>query len=73
VETSDAFVRFGALENKIERMEAEADLVNAGRRNALEEEFDRMLDDEDLQKELSALKTSMGKKNSTQPGAGEGA
>jgi phage shock protein A len=60
VETSDAFVRLEKLENRIERMEAEADLVNYGRKPSLDEEFERMEKDEDLEKELEDLRSSLG-------------
>ena len=33
IETSDAIIRFEQFENRIERMEAEADLINYGRKN----------------------------------------
>ena len=41
-ETTDAFARFEQFENRIERMESEADLVNYGRKPSLEEEFDEI-------------------------------
>jgi phage shock protein A len=65
VDTTDAFARLEALENRIDRMEAEADLVNVGRRPSLEEEFDQLAADEELEKELSELKSSMGKSGNT--------
>jgi len=55
-ETSDAFVRFEQFENRIERMEAEADLVNYGRKSNLDEAFDFLENDEELEKELQELK-----------------
>ncbi|MBI4557621.1 MAG: phage shock protein PspA [Candidatus Hydrogenedentes bacterium] len=57
-DTSDAFLRFESFQNRIEQMEAEADLVNFGRRPSLEEEFSRLEGDEELEKELQALKSS---------------
>lgn len=56
VETSDALIRFEQFENRIERMEAEADLVNFGRRPTLEEEFKQLEGDEELEQELQVLK-----------------
>lgn len=56
VETHDALVRYEQFENRIERMEAEADLVNAGRKPSLEEQFAQLERDDDIEKELSALK-----------------
>jgi phage shock protein A len=38
-------------------MEAEADLVNFGKKTALEAEFDTLGVDEEIEKELQALKT----------------
>ena len=62
VETSDAFVRFDQFENRIERMESEADLVNYGRRPTLEDEIASLRDDEEIEKELQDLKASSEKK-----------
>ncbi|MCG6910435.1 MAG: phage shock protein PspA [Deltaproteobacteria bacterium] len=58
--------RFDSLENRIERMEAEADLVNYGRKMNLQEEFDNLSVDGDIEKELAALKTA--RKEKKQPG-----
>ncbi|MFA6240963.1 MAG: phage shock protein PspA [Candidatus Hydrogenedentales bacterium] len=57
VETSDALARFDTFENRIERMEAEADLVNYGAKNALEAEFLKLADDQDIEKQLAELKS----------------
>ena len=43
-------------------MEAEADLVNFGRKPALEEEIARLAADEDIEKELQELKAETGKR-----------
>lgn len=56
VESSDAFIRFEQFENRIERMEAEADLVNAHRKTSLEDEISNLEHDEEIEKELEALK-----------------
>ena len=58
---SEAIHRFERYENRIERMEAEADLVNFGRRSTLEEDIASLEEDEELQKELEALKASAAK------------
>ena len=58
VETSDAVLRFEELENRIDRMEADADLVNYGRRGGLEEELNRLGTDEEIERELQALKSA---------------
>ena len=57
IDGSEALMKFEELENRIERMEAEADLVNFGKRNALEAEFETLDVDEEIEKELQALKT----------------
>lgn len=62
LDSSDAFIRFGDFENRIERMEAEADLVNPRRQHSLDEEFARLEGDEDIEKELEALKVAVTKK-----------
>ena len=62
IETSDAIIRFEQFENRIERMEAEADLINYGRKNSLEEEITSLEGDEELEKELKDLKASTAKK-----------
>ena len=68
MDTSDAFIRFEKFENRIERMEAEADLVNFGRKPTLEDEFAKLQGDEDIEKELEALKESVRKSAAvTQP------
>ena len=47
----------------VERMEAEADLVNFGKQSVLEAEFDSLAVDEEIEKELRALKTPASKQN----------
>lgn len=56
-DSGDAVLRFEKFENRIERMEAEADLVNFGRKPALEDEFARIETDEELERELAELKS----------------
>ena len=63
MDSSDAIFKFEELENRIERMEAEADLVNFGRKSDLEAEFDSLLVDEEIEKELKSLKSSLIKKD----------
>jgi phage shock protein A len=65
VESAEAMVKFEDLENRIDRMEAEADMVNFGRRPSLEVEFESLAGDEDIEAELKTLKSSLTK-------AGEG-
>ena len=56
MDSSEAMVKFDELENRIERMEVDADLVNFGKKPTLEEAFDKLAVDEDIEKELQALK-----------------
>ena len=66
VDSSEAMLKFDDLENRIERMEAEADLVNFGKKTALEAEFDTLGVDEEIEKELQALKTPLSKPDERQ-------
>ena len=71
LDSSEAFGRFEQFENRIERMEAEADLVNPGpgaeRQNSLEEEFARLEGDEEIEKELARLKATVEQKTTAPP------
>jgi len=60
VDTADAMARFETFEHRIDRMEAEADLVNYGRKPTLEDEFSKLEGDEALERELADLKSSRG-------------
>jgi phage shock protein A len=62
IDSSEAIFKFEQLENRIERMEAEADLVNFGGKPTLNAEFDNLVIDEDIEKELQSLKSSFVKK-----------
>ena len=66
VDSSDAMFKFDELENRIERMEAEADLVNFGKKTVLDAEFDALGVDEEIENELQALKTPVSKTDETQ-------
>lgn len=55
-DTAEAMQRFDSFEDRINRMEADADLVNYGRKPSLDEEFRRLEGDESIEKELAALK-----------------
>jgi phage shock protein A len=59
-DATDAILRMEQFENRIERMEAEADLVNFGRKRSLEDEFAAIEDDEELERELAELKAKAG-------------
>ena len=62
VNGSEAILKFEDLENRIERMEAEADLVNYGKKTTLEAEFETLSVDDDIEKELRDMKASLTKK-----------
>lgn len=57
-ETSDAFARFEHFENRIERMEADADLVNV-RGRKIDDAFAEMESDRAVEDELEALRRSI--------------
>ncbi|MCC6694418.1 MAG: phage shock protein PspA [Candidatus Hydrogenedentes bacterium] len=63
-ETADTMARFETFEQRIDRMEAEADLVNLGvKSSSLEEEFLKLAEDEEIEKELAELKAQKGSAN----------
>ena len=62
MDTTEAIIKFEDLENRIERMEAEADLVNFGRKPTLEGELDTLVLDDQIEKELENLKSSLPRK-----------
>jgi phage shock protein A len=55
-DTSEALLRYEQFESRVERMEADADLVNYGRKPSLEEQFSQLERDEEIETELNALK-----------------
>ena len=58
MDSADAIFRFEEIESRIEQMEAEADLVNFGRKPSLEEELEKLSVDDEIENELKALKSS---------------
>jgi phage shock protein A len=60
VDASDAIYKFEQLENRIERMEAEADLVNFAKARSVEGEIGRLAVDDEIERELEQLKASVG-------------
>ena len=69
LDSSEAFVRFEQFENRIERMEAEADLVNPApnTEHQLAHEFARLEGDEEIEKELAGLKATLEQKTTARP------
>ena len=62
IDSSEAIFKFDELESRIERMEADADLVNFGVKPSLKEELDNLSTDDEIEEELQALKSSVHKK-----------
>lgn len=69
LDSAEAFVRFEQFENRIERMEAEADLVNPApnTEHQLAQEFARLEGDEEIEKELAGLKAALEQKTTARP------
>jgi len=58
MDSADAVYKFEEFEHRIEHMEAEADLVNFGRKPTLEDELERLALNEEIESELKAIKAS---------------
>ncbi len=58
MDNSETMARFDAFENRINRMEAEADLVNFGTRPTLDEAFESLATDDEIEQELERLKSA---------------
>ena len=67
IDSTETVMKFDELENRIERMESEADLVNYGKKTSLEEELERLSVDEEIENELQALKTPPAEKKDDSP------
>jgi phage shock protein A len=63
----EAIAKFEDLENRIDRMEAEAELVNPPPRGTLEESFQKLHVDEEIEKELATLKSSRSSRAAADP------
>ena len=55
-DTSDAFHRFEEFQHRIDRMEAEGELINSARKPTLHEEFAALEGDEEIERELAQIK-----------------
>ena len=62
VDSMDAVTRFERFEQQIDRLEAEAQLVNPPRKSSLEQEFTNLEGNEDVERELQELKGSAERK-----------
>jgi len=60
-DSTEVIAKFDELETRIERMEAEAELVNLPRRPALEVELERLQMDDEIEKELQSIKATLSK------------
>jgi phage shock protein A len=69
IDSSEAILRFDKFESRIERMESDADLVNFGKKSTLEEKIDDLLVDDEIEKELEALKSAPEQKDDDTPSA----
>ena len=56
--SSDTMARFDKLESRIEQMEAEADLVNMANKPTIDEEFDNLASDNEIENELAKIKAA---------------
>lgn len=56
MDSSESMARFEKLESRIEQMEAEADLVNFGRKPTVDDQFDDLGRDEEIERELEKIK-----------------
>ena len=56
MDSSESMARFEKLESRIEQMEAEADLVNFGRKPEVDTQFDDLGRDDEIEKELEKIK-----------------
>ena len=63
VDSAEVMQKFDEMESQIERLEAEADLVNFGRKTTLEEEFEGLAADDEIEQQLHDLKSSQSSKN----------
>ena len=57
IDSSESIIKFDEFENRIEQMEANADLINYGKKRSLEQQIDELLTDDDIERELEKLKS----------------
>ncbi len=55
---ADTMARFDKLESRIEEMEAEAELVNKYKKESIDDEFDNLATDDDIENELAKIKAA---------------
>ena len=66
MDNHQTLARFDKMESRIEQMEAEADLVNYGVKSTLDEQFEEIIMDDDIEQELQRLKSARTKGNTLQ-------
>ena len=69
-DTSDVMARFESFERRVDHMESEADLVNFGRKESLDEKIAALGADDDIEKELNSLRDEMRQPGGPTPGSG---
>jgi phage shock protein A len=57
-DSAETMSRFDSLERRIDQMEAEAEMVNIHKPQTLDEEFDNLASDDEIESELEKLKQS---------------
>jgi phage shock protein A len=59
IDSAEAIFKFEEMENRIDRMEAEAGMVNYARKTNLEEEVDALGVDDEIEQELRSMKSNL--------------
>jgi phage shock protein A len=58
MDSAETMARFEHLESRIERMEAEAEMAGFSGPKSIDEEFDDLAVDEEIEKELAKMKAA---------------
>ncbi len=66
MDSHETLARFDQMESRIEQMEAEADLVNYGTKSTLDEKFEEIIMDDEIEQELNRLKSARSKETPRQ-------
>ncbi len=59
IDSSDTIGKFDQIESRIDRMEADAELINFGKKPSLEDQFDQLEKDDEIENELKKLKSKL--------------
>ena len=68
-DSAETILKFNQFETRIERLESEADLINMGSKKTLEEKFDHLMADEEIESELAYLKSKGTTEDQSRPKA----